>query len=120
MKVNSSRIIKHPSFVNDSTRYMAYDIALISLDKPFPRLERMGGIDYLINTICLPNKNQYNFGEENATFFGYGLSDDSLRLTGHLQKGQANLTPHNCTIFDQVICARTTGGRSASCEVLLI
>ena len=46
------------------------DLALLHLEKGFTR--RMEGFKYAINTLCLPNANQINAEEQEATFYGWG------------------------------------------------
>ena len=48
------------------------DIALILLDKPFPR-HMTDGRKYLINTVCLPTKEVSSYAHQMATFYGFGL-----------------------------------------------
>ena len=79
------------------------DIGLIKLTKGFTRLLNLN--IYVINTICLPNANQYNTEAENVTFFGYGVVNSATNTAAdHLQKGEGVLRPNQQCTERRMLC----------------
>ena len=68
---------KHPDFESDKNESTLSDIALIRLREPFTK-HSTDGTHYTINTICLPDNNRVNINFEQATFFGFGDTDNSI------------------------------------------
>ena len=107
---------QHPLYVDPITpNNKEYnDIGLIKLESNFSDL-RTDGRHYVINTICLPNKNAENLNKENTTFFGYGLMNANIYMGPNLQKAEFNKNSYeDC---DPKLCLNFTNARI--CNVCL-
>ena len=122
-KRNVIKVIKHEEYVMppDPHNYtvkeedMRWDLALLKTSK-FPRHESDWTKQYLINTICLPNRggNPIPKGQkEIATLFGYGAISQTS-YPEYLQKAQVMAIP---CMDDHLICSIQTQGQPSSCGV---
>ncbi|CAG2113712.1 unnamed protein product, partial [Medioppia subpectinata] len=96
-----------------------HDIALVKLSKPFTEI--IDNRHYTINPICLPNMNRVNAGQELATLFGFGLTDEFTESrTDWLQRGDLLLQPfYECDYsgYGGFLCSLyATSNRSIPCS----
>ena len=114
--VDKSKWFRHIQYFNKSfvANRLRFDVSLVKLKQKFSRIQKEN--KYLINTICLPSRNQVNNEEDSATFFGFGIVNDQGRIPKYLQKAEIRLAPFGeCNVL--MICANYSGFDSRACYV---
>ena len=119
IKVDKSKWFRHPDYFNETLvqNRVKFDVSLVKLKTKFIRIQNEN--KYLINTICLPSRNQINNEEDGATFFGYGVVNATngwLRRSKYLQRADIRLVPFgDCNIL--MICTNYSGFDPRTCFV---
>jgi hypothetical protein len=104
--------------INNFYRHPSFDIALVKLPMPFNKVIRNG--QYIVNTICLPQKTENSNKEiERAVMFGLGQTLPRSEMSNNLMKGTLSILPYTVCeyrndwkdrtkIWNKMLCANTT------------
>ena len=113
----SDKWFPHPNYKDSQgTKDQRYDISLLKLDSKFTRQRTDGGV-YVINTICLPDKDNRVEEADNATVFGFGIINALRKVPDRLQKAEIEIVKTRYCYGSLVLCGKFKGNEPRTCSV---